>query len=70
MQAGLGPIYKTVSLGDTMVWIHDPEDTRTLLSRDGHTPRIPGFDTFIEQRRTEKEFMAVFKETTGLIAQV
>ena len=36
--------------GQNMVCIYDPEDSRILLSNDGRTPTIGGFDSFVFYR--------------------
>jgi len=64
----LGPIYRMETPAETMVWLHDPEDTRALLAGDGAMPNLFGFDTFIEVRQL-KEFSHIFGQTTGLISQ-
>ena len=52
-----------------MVWLHNPGDIRTLLSKEGSMPILPSMNTFIELRQ-EDDYQEIFHEGTGLISQV
>ena len=52
-----------------MVWLHNPRDIRTLLSKEGSMPILPSMNTFIELRQ-EDDYQEIFHEGTGLISQV
>ena len=52
-----------------MVWLHNPRDIRTLLSKEGSMPILPSMNTFIELRQ-EEDYKNIFQESTGLISQV
>ena len=52
-----------------MVWLHNPGDIRTLLSKEGSMPILPSMNTFIELRQ-EDDYQQIFHEGTGLISQV
>ena len=52
-----------------MVWLHNPWDIRTLLSKEGSMPILPSMNTFIELRQ-EDDYQEIFHEGTGLISQV
>ena len=67
LQAEFGDIYKYKILGAELVFVNNPEDSKTLLDNDGPIPYMPGFEKIEYIRSTSLKHL--FNSEPGLLSQ-